>query len=270
MKKFELDYAELVGEILKDGVNKITRNGIARSLFGKSLVIDDIQEFFPIIQGRQMHIKGILGEFAAMVRQPKHIDDFEKWGCNYWKLWADEHGYLDIDYGNAWFADGQIDRLKECLKNNNNDRRMIVSGWVPKNIKNNSLSLPCCHYSYQFYVAEGKLSMIWTQRSVDMMIGLPSDIVLAAIWLITLANEFDYEVGHIKMDLGDCHIYDEHIPNAAKYVAAVVTANHFPLNQYPQYFLESPVGKPFEEFEPDDLMVSRHDGLTNIKFKLKA
>ena len=90
MKKFELDYAELVGEILKDGVNKITRNGITRSLFGKSLVIDDIQEFFPIIQGRQMHIKGILGEFAAMVRQPKHIDDFEKWGCNYWKLWADD------------------------------------------------------------------------------------------------------------------------------------------------------------------------------------
>lgn len=273
MQKFELDYGRLVADVLENGVNKITRNGITRSLFGKSLVIDNIKKKFPVLQGRKMFTKGIIGEFCAMVRQPKTVEDFKKWGCNYWELWAKENGDLNIDYGNEWFANGQIDHLKDCLKNNPNDRRMIITGWNPMNVKAGKLSLPCCHYNYQFYVAEGTLSMIWTQRSVDIMIGLPSDIVFAAVWLITLANEFGYKVGHIKMDLGDCHIYDGHILAATRYrnrVLGYITDRDDVESYPPHYVLLSQPGKRFEDFVPDDLLISSFYHLTPIKFELKA
>ena len=271
MRKFERDYAILIEEILEHGVDKDCRNGMTRGLFGKSLVIDDIENHFPIIQGRQMFTKGVLGEFAALVRQPKCVEDFEKWGCNYWKLWAEEDGSLNVDYGNEWFKHGQIEHLKECLRNNPNDRRMVINSWRPENLKD--LSLPCCHYNYQFYVAEGTLSMIWTQRSVDMLIGLPSDIILAATWLITLANEFGYKVGEIKMDLGDCHVYHEHLDGALQYVANV-RLNHLGLHpknwRYPTYYLASSEGTPFEQFEPKDLIISLHPNMGKLDFELKA
>ena len=97
---------------------------------------------------------------------------------------------------------------------------MIVSSWRPEAL--DRLSLPCCHYAYQFYVRDNKyLDMIWIQRSVDMMIGLPSDIVLTKLMVDCLANQVGYLPGIIKMDLGDCHIYEPHIDNARNYVERV-------------------------------------------------
>tara|TARA_B110000902_G_C14273059_1_gene573940 strand:- start:1900 stop:2703 length:804 start_codon:yes stop_codon:yes gene_type:complete len=267
MQKFEHDYSTLVDTILNEGVNKITRNGITRSLFGKSLIIDNLEINFPIIQGRKIFTKGVIGEFCALIRQPKCLNDFKKWGCNYWDLWATEKGELNVDYGNEWFANGQIDYLKDCLKNNPDDRRMIVSGWNPAHVQSGKLSLPCCHYSYQFYVSNGTISMIWTQRSVDMMIGLPADIILAALWLITLANEFGYQVGSIKMDLGDCHIYDEHIHDAKVYVERVKYAHELPAFTY-KLNMQNRIA--FETFTPDNLVLSIEPSLPKINFKLKA
>lgn len=269
MRDFEHEYAQLIFKILEHGDYRPTRNVPTRSLFGMSLIVDNVATAFPLIQGRKMFPKGIFGEFAAFVRQPKHVDDFEKWGCNYWKDWADEDGSLNIDYGNAWFNFGnfnQVEDLKAKLRLNPTDRRMIINSWIPPHLAD--LSLPCCHYSYQFYVRENKyLDMIWIQRSVDMMVGLPSDIVLAALFLITLGNEFGYKPGRIKMDLGDCHVYENHINEATEYIHRVFANPKLPPVLY-EYKADK--ATPFEEFTPDMLWLGEYSHLDKIDLELNA
>ena len=270
MLNFEYNYYLLVNEILAKGERRTTRNATTKSLFGTSLVIDVPAGVFPMLQGRKMYYKGVIGELAAFFRGPKNLSDFEQFGCNYWKPWADEDGNLTIDYGNAWLESGQIDHLKYCLKFNPTDRRMLINGWVPGNL--DKLSLPCCHYSYQFYVREGAyIDMIWNQRSVDVMIGLPSDIILAYTWLIMLANEFGYEPGKVIMNFGDTHIYESHQDNAYEYVQRVFTAinDNRPLKAH-MYKLNAPAGKDFLKFEPSDITIFQGDDLGKLEFEIHA
>jgi len=265
MQTFELDYHLLILDVMQNGEDRSTRNGMTRSMFAKTLEVDLTDtDKFPLLQSRKMFVSGVLGEFAAFVRKPKHLADFEEWGCNYWKDWAKPDGSITVDYGNAWFDDNQIDRLRYKLANDPTDRRMIVTGWRPERLED--LDLPCCHMMYQFYVnAEGYLSMIWTQRSVDMMIGLPADIILAATWLITLANEFGFKPGKITMNFGDCHIYAEHFKNVERYLA-----NEADGYSYPVYELKTPTGTPFDLFEPKDLRITDYESHGHIPFELKA
>lgn len=271
---YEIAYAKAVNRILNHGVLKDARNGLTKSIFGMSLEIDMSMGVMPLIQGRKMYHRGIFGEFAALVRRPSNKADFEAWGCNYWEKWADpETGKLVLDYGNAWFdynGINQIKELKESLRHNPNDRRMIINAWRPDRLK--ELSLPCCHYSYQFNVEGDKLNMIWTQRSADMMIGVPADMVLAGVWLVMLANEFDLKPGRIKMDLGDCHVYSEHIVNAQKYVQNVLFSDEDYDNRtwsYPTYNLTCEVGKDFCNFEPSDIIVHNYTSVERLAFLLK-
>jgi thymidylate synthase len=268
MQKFEKDYAQLVKQILDYGEERETRNGKTLSGFGTTLVVNELLDgVFPLLQGRKMFYKGVFGELAAILRRPKHIGDFTKWGCNYWGKWADIDGYINVDYGNAWFdfeGVNQIERLKDALSNNPTDRRMLINGWNPKHL--DDLSLPCCHYSYQFYVTnDGIIHMQWIQRSVDVMIGLPSDIVFAAAWLIAIANEFGFRPGAIHMVFGDTHIYEAHLEGARTYYSRVVK----PGNKMPIYYnVNSPTGKPFELFEPADIELSAIETEPAIKLEL--
>lgn len=269
MQQFELDYANLVAKIAHNGQTVTTRNGRTLSIFGEQLKIDMTdQTTFPLLRGRQIFYKGVLGEFAALVRKPKHVDDFKAWGCNYWDLWADKEGNLEVDYGNAWFDDGQIDKLKDSLRNNPADRRMIINGWRADRL--DKLSLPCCHYAYQFNVsADGYLNMVWIQRSVDTMIGLPSDIVLAATWLISLAHEFGYKTGVITMQLGDCHIYEEHLLSGAveKYLNNVHMYRS--TTNAAKYTYKTLQSARFEDFEPSNLVITNYYPCEAIKLELK-
>lgn len=257
MQQFEKDYAKLVQKVLNHGVDKETRNAKTRSLFGEQLKIDTRDSSkLALIQGRKMFPKGVLGELAAILRKPYSIRDFEKWGCNYWKKWAKPDGTINVDYGNAWHAEGQIERLKDKLANDPNDRRMIINAWRPERL--DFLDLPCCHYSYQFHVENGYLNMIWIQRSVDLMIGLPSDILFAHAWLIAIANEFGYKTGVITMQLGDCHLYEQHMSsgNAEAYTNHVLQQSAKYENE-PHYIYVAEKGKDFCQFEPKDLLITR-------------
>ncbi len=265
MQTFERQYAELLEMILLQGDSRMTRNGNTLSMFALTLKVPVGPKFFPILEGRKMYPKGVLGEFAAMIRKPTCLKDFEKWGCNYWAKWAKPDGSINVDYGNAWFEGGQMGHLFHCLEHSPNDRRMIINGWRPANLS--YLDLPCCHYSYQFYVVDNKLHMIWNQRSVDMMIGLPSDIVFAAAWLIALANQFGYEPGFISFNLGDCHIYAEHEAAALAYITRVRDS---PATCGPIYNVTSAKGKSSLEFEPRDIMLTDYNPLPPIKLELKA
>ena len=261
----ELKYRELVDEVLHNGELAKTRNGETRRLFAKVLVIDSLTKGeFPLLTGRKMFYKGVLGEFAAMIRKPKSVRDFEAQGCNYWKLWGDKDGKLELDYGNAWLdwnGVNQLDYVIKSLVANPTDRRMLISGWRPDRVINNELSLPCCHYSYQFFLNKnGEIEMLWNQRSADVMIGIPSDIVFAATWLIALAKHTGYKPGKITMVFGDTHIYEEHIEGAKEYLNRDI--------------FTSPVYKctttNIYDFKPDDLTIFDYMYNPAIKFKLKA
>ena len=265
MKYFELSYNNLIEDILVNGEIVQGRNGRTKKIFAQVLQIDMTNEDqFPLLHTRKIFHKGVLGELAALVRSPKTIADFERWGCNYWKQWGKPDGTIEVDYGNAWFEDGQFDHLIHSLRLNPHDRRLIISGWRPNRLK--ELDLPCCHLLYQWFVREEKyLDMIWYQRSVDTMIGLPSDIVLAAAMNILIANQSGLKPGQLTMILGDTHIYEEHWEGAEEFLQA------FKLDRtYPTYELACPPGMDIRMFEPSMIQIENYTPSTIMKFELKS
>lgn len=267
---WELRYIKLIDKIMKHGEIRHGRNGTTRGLFGETFEIDmSDTRTFPLLLGRRMFYNGVLGELAAFFRGPKNVKDFEAMGCNYWEQWKDnENGDITVDYGNLWRDFGginQLDVLRESLKNNPMDRRMLISGWNPANLASNSL--PCCHLLYQWYVRSGEyLDMVWYQRSVDTMVGLPSDVILAAAWNILLANEVGLKPGRLIFNLGDTHIYEEHFDLVNKYKQN----RHKATREMPTYLLAMSKGVPIERFTPDLLNIMDYSPGPTIKFEVKA
>lgn len=220
-------------------------------------MIEDLRlDRFPILTTRKMFTKGILGEYAAFLRGPKHVDDFKEWGCNYWDLWADEDGNLELDYGRGWIK--QFNHVIEAMRAGGNDRRMLVNTWNHERL--DDLSLPCCHYSYQFYKRGDEIDLLWNQRSADLAIGVPSDIILAATMLVSLAREVALKPGRIKMVFGDAHIYTEH----GQGVEEMLKNTPYMCPQYDYKHFG------FFQFQPQDLELGQYSSHEAIKFQLKA
>lgn len=270
MFNFERNYALLVQKVLLLGVEKQTRNAVTRSVFGESFSFDmSDNSLFPLLLARRIYYKGVLGELAAMLRGPKHIKDFEKFGCNYWKSWAEDNGGLNVDYGNLWLdwnGYNQLQVLVNTLKSNPNDRRLMINSWKPDTM--DKLSLPCCHFNYQWYVRTHKgtqyLDMLWSQRSCDVMIGLPSDIVLAAVFNILIANNAGMHPGKITMSLGDTHIYAQHFDQAFDMYNSFAHKSV----PFPTYSLASEEGMPVTKFTPEMLEIENYQPEKSIKFDL--
>lgn len=265
LRQHEQEYVKLVKKVITEGKLRATRNHPTYSIFGESIKFKVEENILPCMLGREIFYKGILGEWAAIIRGPKHLTDFTKWGCNYWSQWAKPDGSINVDYGNAWLEHGQIEKLKSCLLHNPTDRRMIVTGWNPANLA--ELDLPCCHHTYQFYVQDNELSMTWAQRSVDVMVGLPSDIILAWLMLVTISREFGLTPGYIKMDFGDTHIYQDHKEETLEYVSNTDKVADL---VYPTAEWNSTPGTDFLVFEPTHLTITGYKPLTKLGFKVHA
>jgi len=214
-----LNYKDLVDEVLHSGEEYFGRNGKTRALFGRQIAFN-LSAGFPIVTGRRIYYKGVLGELAAFLAGPTHVNHFKSQGCHYWDKFADEDGRMRLAYGNAWrsfHGVDQMERLIDGLQNEPYSRRHIITAWDPSGL--DELTLQCCHYCYQWNVrADGALDMIWIQRSVDMMLGLPSDIILAAALNMLVAQTIGREPGKIVLQLGNCHIYEEHWETAIEYL----------------------------------------------------
>ena len=266
MTPYEAEYAKLINAVMVHGEHRETRNQSTKSVFAPQIMID-CSNHFPILQGRKMFYNGVFGELAAFVRGPKHIDDFRVWGCNYWDKWADKNGTINVDYGNAWFAGDQVQYVKWCLKHNRNDRRMIINSWRPERLKD--LSLPCCHYSYQFYVRREngvpRLDMLWIQRSTDLMIGLPSDVLLGWAMIQIFAREAEIAPGTLVMSLGDAHIYTPHLEAAAEYLKRLPDLNDTPLPD--ARYMPRKFG--LEHFTPEDVLIDSYEHLGPLENKLE-
>jgi len=210
MKHIDEIYADLVNEVMKEGTVRETRNGETVSIFGTSIKFDIAETGLPLLSLRKIFTKGVVGEFKGFLQDAKTVEEFRALGCPYWDLWADEDGKLELDYPPR----EQWDALIEGIKNDPGSRRHMINVWNHERL--DELSLPCCHFNYQFYVRDGFIDMIWTQRSLDVAVGLPSDLILSALYLSEIGRQTGLKPGTVRMNFGDTHIYKEHwIPIAA-------------------------------------------------------
>ena len=263
------EYKELVKQVLACGEVKECRNGVTTSLIGTQLKFDAAN--IPLLNGRKIFYNGVVGEFSAFMNECNTIQEFKDRGCNYWDAWASTNGTLCLDYvdqlhdfiikvNECWTT--QIEALKIGLVNDKFSRRHIINLWRPENL--HVLSLPCCHYSYQFIVSvDNKLNMIWTQRSADVMVGIPSDMILAYLWVQCLSKELRFKPGEVTMNFGDTHIYEEHIAGAKQYLE-VLEPRLIPIATLNDKFT------CIEQFYPDQLDIIQYDPHPAIKFELKV
>lgn len=210
------NYLDLLQHILDNGTDKTDRTGTGtRSVFGYQLRYD-LSKGFPLVTTKKVHLKSIIYELLWFLNGDTNIKYLNDNGVSIWDEWADENGDLGPVYGAQWRswngADGKvIDQITEVIdqiKKNPDSRRLIVSAWNVAEIPN--MALAPCHALFQFYVADGKLSLQLYQRSADVFLGVPFNIASYALLLMMVAQVCDLEVGDYVHSFGDVHIYNNH------------------------------------------------------------
>ena len=213
-------YHDLMRHVLEKGATKTDRTGTGTvSVFGYQMRYD-LQEGFPMMTTKKVHMKSILHELLWFLKGDTNIKYLKDNGVSIWDEWADENGNLGPVYGSQWrswpAADGrhidQITQVINQIKNNPDSRRMIVSAWNVGEI--DKMKLPPCHAFFQFYVADGKLSCQLYQRSADIFLGVPFNIASYAILTMMVAQVCNLEAGEFIHTLGDAHLYSNHIEQA--------------------------------------------------------
>ncbi len=210
------NYLDLLQHILDNGTDKTDRTGTGtRSVFGYQLRYD-LSEGFPLVTTKKVHLKSIIYELLWFLKGDTNIKYLKDNGVSIWDEWADENGDLGPVYGAQWRswtgAGGKVvDQMTEVIdqiKKNPDSRRLIVSAWNVAEIPN--MALAPCHALFQFYVADGKLSLQLYQRSADVFLGVPFNIASYALLLMMVAQVCDLEVGDYVHSFGDVHIYNNH------------------------------------------------------------
>ncbi|MFY9307789.1 MAG: thymidylate synthase [Bacteroidia bacterium] len=213
-------YHDLMQHVLDKGATKTDRTGTGTiSVFGYQMRFD-LQEGFPLLTTKKLHLKSIIHELLWFLKGDTNIKYLTENGVRIWDEWADENGNLGPVYGSQWrswpAADGrhidQITQVVNQIKNNPDSRRMIVSAWNVGEI--DKMKLPPCHAFFQFYVADGKLSCQLYQRSADIFLGVPFNIASYAILTMMMAQVCDLKPGEFIHTLGDAHLYSNHLEQA--------------------------------------------------------
>jgi thymidylate synthase len=238
-------YLNIVEKILKEGKKVDTRTGIKAYTIAGAIFEHDMSNGFPLLTTKKIPFRLISSElefFINGITDKKWMQDHNN---HIWDEWAKpqlapyghdgeskkkmlEERDLGPIYGFQWrhfnapyekydsdYTNKGIDQLKkivETLKTNPRDRRMIVSAWNPQQF--NEMALPPCHYAFQVTVIDNKLNLLWNQRSVDTMLGLPFNIASYALLLHLLAKESGLEEGKLVGFLADVHIYENHAEGA--------------------------------------------------------
>lgn len=210
-------YLDLCKKVLSEGTIKHDRTGTGTiSIFGHQMRFD-LADGFPMLTTKKLHLKSIIHELLWFLQGDTNVRYLQENGVRIWNEWADENGELGPVYGHQWRSwpdyDGntidQISNVVNQIKNNPDSRRMIVSAWNVAEVE--KMALPPCHSLFQFYVADGKLSLQLYQRSADIFLGVPFNIASYALLLQMMAQVTGLEAGTFVHTLGDAHIYTNHI-----------------------------------------------------------
>lgn len=209
-------YLELLDKIMTEGVDRGDRTGTGtRGIFGHQMRFD-LSDGFPLLTTKKLHLKSIIYELLWFLKGDTNVKYLQENGVRIWNEWAAPDGELGPVYGSQWrswpdYNGGSIDQITEAIKTikeNPESRRIIVSAWNVAKLP--EMALPPCHLLFQFYVANGRLSLMLYQRSADCFLGVPFNIASYALLLMMVAQVTGLKPGEFVHTLGDTHIYHNH------------------------------------------------------------
>lgn len=256
-------YHDLLKRVLEEGALKSDRTGTGTiSVFGHQSRYN-LAEGFPVLTTKKLHLKSIIYELLWFLNGDTNAKYLQENGVRIWNEWADENGDLGHIYGYQWrswpdYNGGHIDQISnvvDTIKNNPDSRRIIVSAWNVADLPN--MNLPPCHAFFQFYVADGKLSLQLYQRSADIFLGVPFNIASYALLLKMMAQVTGLEAGDFVHTLGDAHIYTNHLEQ----VKLQLSRDFRPLPQ----MVINPDVKSIFDFKYEDFQLEGYDPHPHIK-----
>ena len=256
-------YLDLMRHILANGAQKGDRTGTGTtSVFGYQMHFD-LAEGFPMVTTKKLHLPSIVHELLWFLKGDTNVKYLQENGVRIWNEWADENGDLGPVYGKQWrqweAKDGrvidQVQQAIETIKTNPNSRRIIVSAWNVGEL--DEMALMPCHAFFQFHVAEGKLNCQLYQRSADVFLGVPFNIASYALLTHMMAQVCGLEAGTFVHTLGDAHLYNNHLDQAALQVTRTPYA-------LPRLEL-NPSIMNIEDFTYDDIKVIGYEHHPHIK-----
>lgn len=261
-------YLDLLDRILREGTLKGDRTGTGTvSLFGHQMRFN-LEEGFPLLTTKKLHFKSIVYELLWFLKGDTNVHYLQEHGVRIWNEWADENGELGPVYGHQWrawpdYAGGAIDQISNVvdqLRHNPDSRRMIVCAWNVAEVER--MALPPCHTLFQFYVADGRLSLQLYQRSADTFLGVPFNIASYALLLLMMAQVTGLKPGEFIHTTGDTHIYTNHMEQ----VKLQITRTPRPL---PRVWL-NPEVKSIFDFQYEDIRLEDYDPWPHIPGKVSV
>ena len=261
-------YLDILNRILTEGTQKGDRTGTGTiSIFGTQSRYN-LDDGFPLLTTKKLHLKSIIYELLWFLKGDTNVKYLQEHGVRIWNEWADENGELGPVYGHQWrswpdYDGGTIDQIQYVLdqiKNNPDSRRMIVSAWNVAEV--NKMALPPCHTIFQFYVADGRLSLQLYQRSADTFLGVPFNIASYALLLQMMAQVTGLKAGDFIHTTGDTHLYLNHIEQAK----LQLTREPRPL---PKMILNPDVKSLFD-FQFEDFQLEGYDPHPHIKAEVSV
>ena len=261
-------YLDLLDRILREGTLKGDRTGTGTvSLFGHQMRFN-LEDGFPLLTTKKLHFKSIVYELLWFLKGDTNVRYLQEHGVRIWNEWADENGELGPVYGHQWrawpdYAGGAIDQISNVvdqLRHNPDSRRMIVCAWNVAEVER--MALPPCHTLFQFYVADGRLSLQLYQRSADTFLGVPFNIASYALLLLMMAQVTGLKPGEFIHTTGDTHIYTNHMEQ----VKLQLTRTPRPL---PRVWL-NPEVKSIFDFQYEDIRLEDYDPWPHIPGKVSV
>ena len=256
-------YLDLLQHVLDNGTIKHDRTGTGtKSIFGYQLRCD-LSKGFPLLTTKKVHLKSIIYELLWFLKGDTNVKYLQEHGVRIWNEWADENGDLGPVYGHQWrswpdYNGGHIDQISQVIdqiKNTPDSRRIMVSAWNVADVP--TMKLPPCHSLFQFYVADGKLSLQLYQRSADLFLGVPFNIASYALLCMMIAHVTGLEPGEFVHTFGDAHIYLNHMDQV-----------HEQLSREPRplpRMILNPDVKSIFDYDYDDFILEGYDPWPLIK-----
>ena len=261
-------YLDLLDRILTEGTVKTDRTGTGtKSVFGHQMRFN-LDDGFPVLTTKKLHLKSIIHELLWFLNGDTNVKYLQDNGVRIWNEWADENGELGPVYGHQWrswpdYCGGTIDQIKnvmEMIKHSPDSRRMIVSAWNVAEVE--KMALPPCHTLFQFYVADGRLSLQLYQRSADTFLGVPFNIASYALLLQMMAQVCNLKAGDFIHTTGDTHLYLNHIEQAKLQLTR--TPRQLPVMKI------NPDVKDIFSFKYEDFELVGYDPLPHIKAEVSV